>query len=306
LQSSDKPTHPQNANSLANTQRTHDTALGALRLSLLLDQDQTETMRATPARRAAPIIVLWAVLAGFVLMTIVATANEQTAAARVPMIMSVTGAAQTYGAPAVEGARLATEEANATGILPRIDIDVRDDTSNLDRGKAIAREISQTYAQLVVGPATMPMALAVLPIYAEAGLAAIGTTATGDSLTDNATFFRASFTTGDAGEVLANYLHYILGNPQAAVLFKDDGYGQPVAAGFRRIATLLNMSATYLPFKTSDEAVEAAHLISAGSPRSGRGACHAGHGRHDSADRAAPPRSQGTGPWDQRHRGRVL
>lgn len=187
-----------------------------------------------------------------------APACAQSSVAKIAIAVSLTGSGETFGAPALEGAQLAVEEANAGRSSPRIELVVEDDASSPDKGREVAQRNASGDALLVIGPATTPMALAVGPVYAQAGLACIGTTTTGDSVTDNATFFRAVFSTSDGGEALANYLRFILGGKQTVVIFKDDGYGQPFAAGFRRAADRLGINTKYLSYRTVAEAEEAA------------------------------------------------
>lgn len=186
-------------------------------------------------------------------------AGAQSATAKIAVAVSMTGPSSNFGQPALDGATLAVEEANAERGA-KIELDVHDDGSDPDRSREVARQIGLSDALVVVGPATTPMALAAGPVYAQAGIAAIGTTATGDSVTDNSTFFRAIFSTSDGGEALVNYLRYILGGTQAAVIYKDDGYGQPFSQGVRRGIERLGMSATYLAYRTTAEAEEAAYL----------------------------------------------
>jgi ABC-type branched-subunit amino acid transport system substrate-binding protein len=209
-------------------------------------------MQNPPFRLAAYFIGL------FLLGTPPCTAQSQVA--KIAVAVSLSGVGDTFGKPALDGAQLAVEEANAERAGPRIELDVHDDQSNPDKGKEIARQIGTGETLLVVGPATTPMALAVGPVYAQSGVACIGTTTTGDSVIDNATFFRAIFSTSDGGEALANYLRYVLGGTQAAVIYKDDGYGQPFSAGVKRAIARLGMSATYLAYRTASEAEEAAYL----------------------------------------------
>ena len=180
--------------------------------------------------------------------------------AKIAIGVSLTGAATNFGQPSLEGATLALEEANNERGIPKIELEVRDDGSDADKAREVARQIGAGDALAVVGPATTPMALAAGPVYAQSGLVTIGTTATGDSVTDSATFFRAIFSTSDGGEALVNYLRHVLGGTQATVIYKDDGYGQPFAEGVKRGVARLGMSATYLAYRTSAEAEEAAYL----------------------------------------------
>jgi branched-chain amino acid transport system substrate-binding protein len=201
--------------------------------------------------------VLAAVALAAILVRIPST-SAQTPAAKIAVAVSISGVGENYGIPALDGARLAVEEANADPSAMKVELAAYDDISNPEVGRHIANRIVDSDALAVVGPATTPMSLVVGPIYAEAGLVSIGTTATGDGVTANATTFRASFSTSDGGEVLANYLRYILGGTRAVVVFKDDGYGRPVADGFKRAAERLGIAATYRGFKTISEVSDVA------------------------------------------------
>jgi len=187
-------------------------------------------------------------------------ANANTPTVKIAVAVSVTGVGEPFGRPAVDGVKLAVEEANSSGATPLIEISVHDDESDTDRGREIMHGIADGDALVVIGPATTPMALAVGPVCTERGLVCIGTTTTGDTVTNNENLFRASFSTSDAGEALANYLRYILDGTSAIVLVNEDSYGGLVAAGFRRAAERLQIDATYQAFRTDQEAKEAARL----------------------------------------------
>jgi branched-chain amino acid transport system substrate-binding protein len=194
-------------------------------------------------------------------LALMSRAGAQAPTLRIAIAASATGAVESYGRPAMEGAQLALEEANRDGEGPPIELSLYDDRSDTEQARAIAREVVATDALAVIGPATTAMSLAAGPIYSQAGLVSIGTTATGDQVTDNPTTFRASFTTGDGGEAMANYLRHILGGTRAAVVFREDGYGLPVAAGFRRVAERLGIRTTYHPFATIKDLDAIAQVI---------------------------------------------
>jgi ABC-type branched-subunit amino acid transport system substrate-binding protein len=184
-------------------------------------------------------------------------ARAQSTGTKIAVAVSLTGSGETFGKPDLEGAQLAVEEANAAH-GPKIELDVHDLTSDPDKARAVAEQVASGDALVIVGPSTTPIALAVGPVCAQAGIACIGPTTTGDNVTENANFYRAVFSTGDGGDAIANYLRYILGGTQAVVIYKDDGYGKPFAAGFRRTADRLGLATKYLPFQTVTEAEEAA------------------------------------------------
>jgi branched-chain amino acid transport system substrate-binding protein len=220
------------------------------------------TYRARASRWAWSAACLVALAIGTALLRM-PFASAQTPALKIAVAVSVTGSSEAYRSPTLDGARLAVEEANAAAAAPKIELRVYDDASDTDRGKELARQTIASDALVVVGPATTIMSLAVGPIYAEAGLVSLGTTATGDGVTANATTFRASFSTSDGGEVLASYIRHILGGKRAVVLVKDDGYGRPVADGFKRATERLGIAASYHPCKTVAELEEAARLAAA-------------------------------------------
>lgn len=193
-------------------------------------------------------------------------ADAKTPSATIAVAVSVTGAGSTFGAPAVEGARLAVEEANAAGLTPKIELAVHDDQSDANRGRELVRSIAKSDAITVVGPATTPMALAMGPVCTATGIVCIGTTTTGDTVTKSANLFRAVFSTSDVGETLANYLRLILGATRAVVLVNDDDYGRLVANGFKRAAERLRIETAYLSFKNDAEAEKVAG-IAAADPR---------------------------------------
>ena len=203
--------------------------------------------------------------AGLAAMVAIASpkAFAQPPTAKIAVALSLTGPNASIGRPDLEGARLAVEEANAAGGAPTIELSVYDDTSNAAEGARLAHEIGAGDALLVLGPGTTAMALNEGPIYSDAGLVAIGPSTTGDRVTDPENFFRAIFSTSDAGEILASYLRYDLGGRRAIVLMKDDSYGHAVADGFKSAADWLGVAAEFHPYKTAEEAEVVAGLAAA-------------------------------------------
>src|SRR5215471_3404080 len=104
---------------------------------------------------------VWPRLCGLAALSLacalLAAPSARAQSAKIAIAVSATGPGATFGAPAIDGARLAVEEANATGDAPRIDLVVEDDASNEDRGRDLARRIIASDALVVVGPATTPI-----------------------------------------------------------------------------------------------------------------------------------------------------
>jgi branched-chain amino acid transport system substrate-binding protein len=200
---------------------------------------------------------------GTMLAVTVPCASAQQQTAKIAVALPLTGPNASLGGPELDGIRLAIEEANAAGDGPTVQLDVRDDASNIESGKKLAQEIGASDALLVLGPATTLIALEVGRIYSDAGLVNIGPSTTGDEVTEAPNFFRAIASTSDSGELLASYLRHVLNGPKAVVLYKDDSYGRATADGFRRAAPGLGIATEYRAYKTVAESQEAARVAAA-------------------------------------------
>ncbi|MBV8290712.1 MAG: ABC transporter substrate-binding protein [Mycobacterium sp.] len=196
-------------------------------------------------------------------------AKAQTSAARIAVVMARTGPDIPAGRPTLDAVQLAVDEANATGETPRIELEPYDDRSSDDGAREAARQIVAGDALVVVGPGTTASALAAALLLAEARIPSLLPYAHDGGGASNPTAFRLVFSTTDIGEALANNLRHVLGAARAVVIFDDDGYGRPVAEGFRRAAGRLGIAATHHAYTTTAEAVEVARLAAAepGTPR---------------------------------------
>jgi ABC-type branched-subunit amino acid transport system substrate-binding protein len=206
--------------------------------------------------RARPLVPLGICLLFFAATEVCA----QTPALKVAVATSTSGFGVFYGAPSLEGAQLAVEEAGADTAAQRIELAVCDDHSTDDGARECARQIIGGDALVTVGPALSPSSISAGPIYAEGGVASIVTSATGGGGPKSPTTFRPIYSTGEMGASVANYLRFALGGNRATVLFRDNGFGQQFAAGFKSAAERLGMDVNYGPFATPAEAEEAARL----------------------------------------------
>src|SRR5436305_276018 len=168
----------------------------------------------------------------------------------------MSGGYEAYGAGSLEGIQFALEEANASGRTPQIELKLYDNASNAERAHENSRQIVASNALLVIGPSNSVTALAAGPEFARGGIAAIGTTATSDQITDNSTTFRMLMKNSDQGELLAIYLQRALGQRRAAVIVMDDSFGRTIEAGFRRTADQLGIDATYHVLKNGENSEE--------------------------------------------------
>jgi len=133
--------------------------------------------------------------------------------------LSMTGSFQTFGKGNLEGIQLALEEAKASGSGPQIELTIYDTTSEPERAKEIAGQVTASRAVLVLGPSFSVPSLAAGPEFARAGLASITTTATSDLITDNATTFRMLMKNSEQGELLATYLVRVFDQRRAVFVF---------------------------------------------------------------------------------------
>jgi ABC-type branched-subunit amino acid transport system substrate-binding protein len=166
---------------------------------------------------------------------------------------SLTGPFSTYGIQVLDATRLAVDEVNAVGQGPHIVIETRDDHGNDDDARDVAGDFVAGDALVVIGPTLTTTAIAAGLTYAEGGLVSIAPTAHGDAVTDNETTFRSVVSTSEMGEALANYLRHVLGGMRAVVLYRDNGFGRPIAAGFRRAAERLGIASAEHGFTTAAE-----------------------------------------------------
>ena len=203
------------------------------------------------------------VVAAALAFLVFALANPASAKnAKIALAVSLSGNGGIYGPPLVNAARLAIEESSAEG-GPTIELSIFDDHSNGDEARENARQAAASDALVVVGPQLTTSSLAAGPIFAAAGLVSIVPTAHGDDVNKAATTFRAVFSNSEAGAALAVYLRQVLGGNRAVVIFRNDGFGRPIAEGFSGAAATLGISAVSRAFVSSAERDEAVRLAAA-------------------------------------------
>jgi len=156
---------------------------------------------------------------------------------------------------------------NAEGRTPRVAVTFHDDHSTDDGARDSAGDIVAGDALVTVGPVLTTSSIASGLVYAEGGVVSIVPTAHGDAVTDNETTFRAVISTSEMGDAVANYLRHILGGTRAIVIFRDNGYGRPMAAGFKRNAERLALATEAHGFTTAEELEELARTAATAPER---------------------------------------
>ena len=167
---------------------------------------------------------------------------------------SMKGEGKFSGQALLEAVRMAAHEVNASGEGPRVALMELDDESSTEKAVEVARKIANSDAAVVMGPSLTAAAEAAAPVYENAGIADLIATAHGDDITSKgSTTFLMTVATSDMGKALANYLRHVLEKRKAAVIYTDDGYGKPFAAGFRSVAEPSGIIATYPKIKAHDK-----------------------------------------------------
>jgi len=205
------------------------------------------------------VIVLLTVLS-MALPSVTALAVETH---EIPAVLCMSGDEQPFGQSTFEGIQLAFEEAKARfPARPRLTIKAYDEKSTTEAAKSVAQQIAAGDAPFVLGSVFSYLSLVEGPIFAQGNLPALAD-ATSDFITRNPTTYRVLFKNSDEGELLANYAARVLHLSRLAVIASDDGYGSTLRSGFETAAAHLGLNATYMMFKSGDEAEQAARSVAA-------------------------------------------
>ena len=185
-----------------------------------------------------------------------ASAADGPSPLRIAAALTLSGPAGNIGAEVLEGLRMAIEQAGRRE--PRVELVVIDDGGSAEGAREAAHHIVAGDALAVIGPSLSALALAVDPIYIDAGLAVVSPNIATDAATR---IFRLNLGQSRVGEALADYLRHALGGRRAEVIHSDDDYGRPLALGFRRGAERLGITATYHPVSGAEQAMAAARRV---------------------------------------------
>jgi branched-chain amino acid transport system substrate-binding protein len=196
----------------------------------------------------------------------VPTHSQSDDSIEIAVALSLSGEGVTFGQPAFEGIQFAVDEANANGQTPSISLTVYDDQGSDDEAGAIATEVVDSPAWMVLGPVFSTASLAAGPTYAEANMVSLPPTATSDLITQNDTTFRVIFKNSDQGETLAHYLVRVLGKRTASVVVIDTTSGSTFQEGFQRAAEQLDIEAEYYLLSSETQEAEIVAQIAERAP----------------------------------------
>lgn len=157
--------------------------------------------------------------------------------------LELSGAVSSYGQNEEKGANLAVKEINAAGGIggKQIEVITKDNKSETAEAATVATSLASEGANIVIGPATSGAAAASIPALTSAGVPMITPSGTQTNLVVNDKgevqdyFFRATFTDGYQGQVMAKYATENL-SAKKVVLYYDNSsdYGKGVAEAFKK------------------------------------------------------------------------
>jgi branched-chain amino acid transport system substrate-binding protein len=157
---------------------------------------------------------------------------------RIGAVMSLTGDTAQYGLSALNGARMAIEEANAAGGVAgrRVELIVQDTRSDSAETEVVVRRLAREYnVHALVGEIVSSRSLAAARAAQSEGLPMLTPSATSPEVTSPGDFiFRSCYTDAFQGAAVAHFAATTLGARRAAMLVQSDQrYSQELAAFIR-------------------------------------------------------------------------
>jgi branched-chain amino acid transport system substrate-binding protein len=180
---------------------------------------------------------------------------------RIALISSKSGSFATMGADVISGIKFAVEEANAKGGVDgrQIVLAEGDDESTPDAGRRVAEKLVREGHNLIIGPITSGISLAISQNLARWDAAFIGTISKADKLTTDACstrFVRTNHSDVMDLAMIESWLKDIKGN-NFAILAADYVWGQDSAKSFEKVVTGMGKKVTiklFAPLGTKDYA----------------------------------------------------
>lgn len=180
---------------------------------------------------------------------------------KIALVTSKSGAFATMGADVANGIKFAVEEANAKGGVDgrKIVLAEGDDESTPDAGRRVAEKLSREGHNLIIGPITSSISLAISQNLARWDAAFIGTISKADKLTQDACsprFVRTNHS--DAMDLaMINEWAKTLPGSNFAILAADYVWGQDSAKSFEAAVTAQGKKVAaklFVPLGTKDYA----------------------------------------------------
>ncbi len=202
-------------------------------------------------------------LAGVVLvaalpLTAMAQAKDPV---KIALVTSKSGGFSTMGADVANGIKFAVEEANAKGGVDgrKIILAEGDDESTPDAGRRVAEKLAREGHNLILGPITSSISLAISQNLARWDAAFIGTISKADRLTQDACnprFIRSNHSDAMDLAMINEWVKGLPGN-NFAIMAADYVWGQDSAKSFEAAVTAQGKKVTtklFVPLGTKDYA----------------------------------------------------
>lgn len=180
---------------------------------------------------------------------------------KIALVTSKSGGFSTMGADVANGIRFAVEEANAKGGVDgrKIMLAEGDDESTPDAGRRVAEKLAREGHNLIIGPITSSISLAISQNLARWDAAFIGTMSKADKLTQDACNPRFIRTNHSDAMDLAMINEWVKGIPgnNFAIMAADYVWGQDSAKSFEAAVTAQGKKVAlklFVPLGTKDYA----------------------------------------------------
>lgn len=186
-----------------------------------------------------------------------AEAPAEEVVVKIGTVGPLTGGAATYGISVRNGVRIAVEEANETGEIPGVRLDLISEDSEGDWSKAanaFSKLIEQDGVSVIIGAVLSSETAAGGPIAMDAGVPAISPTSTATGLTEgNPYLFRNCLSDEVQAAQLAEYAVTELGLSRFAILYTNNDYGVALKNAFEETARALAEVVAVEAFMDGDE-----------------------------------------------------
>ena len=177
-------------------------------------------------------------------------------------VAPLTGGLAHQGKDCENGARLAVEEINATGLTiagekVTLQLDAQDDAGDPRTATQVAQRLVDEKVVAVVGHETSGTSIPASKIYSDAGIVQVSPAATNPTYTQQGfkTTYRVVATDAQQGPALANYAATNLKVKTVAVVDDSTAYGQGLANEFEKTAKALGLKVVSHD-ATNDKAVD--------------------------------------------------
>ncbi len=163
--------------------------------------------------------------------------------ARIGHVAPLTGGMAHLGKDSENGARLAIDEINASGLIiagrrVTLQLDAQDDAGDPRTATQVAQKLADDKVVGVVGHLNSGTSIPASRIYKEAGVVQISQAATNPSYTQQgfSTTYRGVATDAQQGPAIASYAARVMGVKTVAIVDDATAYGQGLADSFAKAA----------------------------------------------------------------------